>query len=127
MRINSAGLALLKRFEGCSLEAYPDPGTGDEPWTIGYGHTGDNIHPGTTITQEQADDLLIQDLAKFERGVEQYTLTSLNENQFSALVVFVYNVGLHNYTTSTLLKKLTLEISMELLSSLLGGIVPMMR
>ena len=45
----------IKRHEGCKLEAYPDPGTGGDPWTIGYGATGPDIHPGVVWSQEQAD------------------------------------------------------------------------
>ena len=105
MKTNAAGIELIKSFESCDLTAYPDPGTGDEPWTIGYGHTGNNVHPEMTITQEQADEYLAEDLAKFERGVSQCVLVDLTENQFSALVCFAFNVGLHNLNTSTLLKK----------------------
>ena len=56
------GLDLIKHFEGCRLTAYPDPGTGGDPWTIGYGHTGPDVYLGVTITQAEADHLLKQDL-----------------------------------------------------------------
>jgi lysozyme len=105
MRTNAAGIALIKKFESCDLKAYPDPGTGDEPWTIGWGHVGANIYPGMEISQEQADKYLDEDLAKFERGISQLVRVTLNENQFSALVCFSYNVGLHNLSVSHLLIK----------------------
>ena len=65
----SLALPLIKRFEGCVLTAYPDPGTGDDPWTIGYGATGEGIEEGVVWTQAQADNRLLTDAARFERGV----------------------------------------------------------
>lgn len=103
MVINKAGIDLLKSCEGCKLESYPDPGTGGDPWTIGYGHTG-NIKPGQVITQEEAEDLLKQDLVKFEQGVEKLLKVDVTENQFSALICFAYNVGLENLKISLLLR-----------------------
>lgn len=100
--INAAGLALVKQFEGCSLTAYPDPGSGGEPYTIGYGHTGD-VTPGQTISQAQADELLASDLVRFEEGVDNLIWRNLTPNQFSALVSFAYNVGLGALAGSTLL------------------------
>ena len=55
MNITDEGLQLIKAHEGCRLKSYPDPGSGGDPWTIGYGHTGPEVVPGLTITQEQAD------------------------------------------------------------------------
>jgi lysozyme len=103
-KINAAGLALIKSFEGCELTAYPDPGTGGDPWTIGYGHTGPDVQPGLTITQARATQLLEQDLQKFEQGVNGMIARSLTSNQFSALVSFAYNVGLGALQSSTLLR-----------------------
>lgn len=106
MKINPRGLSLLKSFEGCKLKAYPDPATGSDPWTIGYGSTGPDVEEGILWTQEQADRRLRQDLMVFERHVETYVKVPLNDNQFSALVCFSYNVGLGNLKKSTLIKKL---------------------
>jgi lysozyme len=105
MKINQKGIDLLKQCEGCKLKAYPDPATGAEPYTIGYGHTG-NVKILDQITQEQANNFLAQDLIKFENGVSKLVKVTLNENQFSALVVFSYNLGLGNLEQSTLLKKI---------------------
>lgn len=98
--INDLGLALVKEFEGCELVAYPDPGTGGDPWTVGFGHTGPEVCAGHTITQEQADELLRKDLESAERDVADATEVVLTSNQFSALVSFEYNTG--SYGTSTL-------------------------
>lgn len=102
---NAATLNLIKSFEGCKLTAYPDPGTGGDPWTVGYGHTGPDVHKGLVITQAQADALLAGDLKKFETGVAKLVKVDLTENQRGALVSFAYNCGLGNLGSSTLLKK----------------------
>ena len=94
MEISAAGLDLLKRFEGCRLEAYPDPGSGGAPWTIGYGHTGAEVVPGLVITQAQAEAWLRADLAQSQRALE--TLLAgvvLNQGQWEALLSFCFNVG----------------------------------
>lgn len=93
---------LIKSFEGLELEAYLCPA---DVWTIGYGHTG-NVHEGQTITKQEADELLDQDLEVFRRGVRKAVTVDLNENQFGALVSFAYNVGIGSLQSSTLLKLL---------------------
>lgn len=94
MHINEAGLRLLKNFEGVRLQAYKCPAG---VITIGYGHTGmlngKPLTMGTTITQDQAEALLKQDLVKYENYVNSLK-RDFNENQFSALTSFVYNCGL---------------------------------
>lgn len=95
---------LVKQFEGKRLTAYPDPATGGAPWTIGYGHTGADVHPGMTITDAEADRLLENDLARIADGVDRLLQVSLTQEQFDALVCFAYNVGLGNLGKSTLLK-----------------------
>ena len=104
MKINQAGLDLIKSCEGLRLEAYPDPASGGEPFTIGYGHTGPDVIKGLTIDEEQALVLLQQDLMKFEQGVSSLVIVDINQNQFSALVCFSYNVGLENLKSSLLLR-----------------------
>lgn len=102
--INSAGLALIKEFEGTRLKAYPDPGTGGAPWTIGTGHTGPDVHPGLVITQAQSDALLRNDLVTAEMFVD-HVAPGCTDNQFAALVSFAFNCGRKNLGASTLLKR----------------------
>lgn len=110
MRISDKGIALIKQFEGCSLTAYPDPGTGGEPWTIGYGWThpvdGKPIKRGMTIDQVTADRLLKTGLVGYENDVLKIVRVKLTQGQFDALVSFAYNVGSRALSTSTLLKRL---------------------
>jgi lysozyme len=101
--INKAGLDLIKAFEGTVLKAYPDPGTGGAPWTIGTGHTGPDVHPGLIITAEQSDALLRNDLVTAEMFVE-HAAPGCTDNQFAALVSFAFNCGRKNLGGSTLLR-----------------------
>lgn len=110
MQTSEKGIKNIKDFEGCSLTAYPDPGTGGSPWTIGYGWThpvdGKPIKPGMTIKQETADRLLKTGLVSYENDVLKMAKVKLTQGQFDALVSFAYNVGSRALSTSTLLKKL---------------------
>ena len=105
MEYSKNGAHLTESFEGCKLTAYPDPGTGGAPWTIGYGHTGPDVHPGLTITQEQAEELLMQDTQKAAAAVNAKVTGDITQEEFDALVDFVFNVGAGNFAASTLLKK----------------------
>lgn len=100
-RIGPQGLALIKRSEGLRLEAYKDP---VGILTIGYGSTGAHVKPGMKITEQMAEQLLLDDLDRFERGVGALA-GKMTPGQFSALVSFSFNVGLTALETSTLLKK----------------------
>lgn len=95
-KIGQAGLALIKQYEGCRLAAYR---CAAGVWTIGYGHTA-GVHSGMTITQAQADAYLQQDIAKFERYVNNPAYVPIteyiNQNQFDALVSFAFNLGAGN-------------------------------
>lgn len=102
MRLNDKGLALVKQWEGCKLKAYKD---GGGVWTIGYGHI-EGVVPGMVWTQDQAEATLLAELSKYEKAVDQAVTVGLTENQFAALVVFTYNVGVNAFKSSTLLKKL---------------------
>ncbi|EBO0868514.1 lysozyme [Salmonella enterica] len=110
MQTSPKGIALIKQFEGCSLTAYPDPGTGGAPWTIGYGWThpvdGKPVKPGMKIDQDTADRLLKTGLVSYENDVLKLVKVKLTQGQFDALVSFAYNVGSRSLSTSTLLKKL---------------------
>lgn len=101
-RTNHEGLKLLTTFEGCRLDAYDDS---VGVWTIGYGHTK-GIHEVMTITQAQAEQFLQEDLEIFESYVEDGIQVDVNEDQFSALVCFCFNVGAEGFGSSTLLRKL---------------------
>ena len=105
MEYSKNGAHLTESFEGLRLTAYADPGTGGAPWTIGYGHTGLDVHPGLTITQEQAEELLMQDIKKAAAAVNAKVTGDITQEEFDALVDFVFNVGAGNFAASTLLKK----------------------
>lgn len=103
MKINKAGLDLVKSFEGCMLKAYRDiVGV----LTIGYGHTGDDVYENQLITQQEADELLLDDMCQCEAGLAGLVTVPLTDNQFAALVSFSFNLGLGALAHSTLLKKL---------------------
>jgi len=104
-QVNKAGLDLIKSFEGLSLTAYPDPGTGGDPWTIGFGSTK-GVRKGMKITEQEAEQRLVMDLQDACKAVERYVTIPLNDNQFAALVSFTFNVGGGNLAVSTLLKRL---------------------
>jgi len=107
--VSEAGLALIKRFEGCArrrtdglIEAYPDPGTGSAPWTIGWGATGRAIGPGTTWTQAQCDARLAADLTRHAADVTRAIgEVPTSQAQFDALVSFHYNTGAIGRATLT--------------------------
>lgn len=103
MNISQNGIELIKKFEGCRLEAYKCPAG---ILTIGYGHTGSEVHLGQKITQEQAEKYLKQDITIHSNNVSRLVKTPLNQNQFDALVSFEYNVGYGNFASSTMLKLL---------------------
>ena len=92
MKINNAGLKLIKSFEGCRLTAYKAVPT-EKYYTIGWGHYGSDVSKDEKWTQKQADEQLKKDLVKYENYVDKYVSFALNENQFSALVSFCYNFG----------------------------------
>jgi len=98
-----AGIDLIKRFEGCHLEAYPDPLTKGRPYTIGWGSTrkkdGKPFELGETITQAEADDLLNhQVLTAFLPPLSKIPyFTEMSEEQVGALLSFAYNLGAHFY------------------------------
>lgn len=100
--INSAGLALIKEYEGFEAQAYLD--TGGVP-TIGYGHTR-GVTMGQTCTPEQAEVWLEADLESAEKDVQRLVKVPLTDNQYAALVSFTFNLGGHQLSKSTLLRLL---------------------
>lgn len=93
MNFSNVCVALVKRFEGLRLKSYPDPATGGEPWTIGWGHTK-AVRPGQTITPDEAEDLLNQDLGYAATRVAfTFADVPLSQSQFDALTSLAFNVG----------------------------------
>lgn len=88
-RINAAGLAIIKEFEGLRLRAYLCPAG---VWTIGWGHTGPDVHRGLVISEAKAEALLRGDLDQFEAAVRRLAPVA-SDNQFSAMVSFAFNLG----------------------------------
>lgn len=99
-QLGAKGFALIKSFEGLRLKAYPDPGTGAEPWSIGYGHTG-GVKPGDVITEAVADTFLMEDIKRFERAVNHLCPVT-TQNQFDAMVSLSFNIGDKAFEDSTL-------------------------
>ena len=93
---------MIKYFESCKLTAYQDS---VGVWTIGWGHTA-GVKKGDNWTQDEADDILLNDLEKFEGYVNQYVKVPLTQNQFDALVSWTFNLGPGNLKSSTMLTKL---------------------
>ena len=102
MKLGERATEILKYFEGCKLTAYQDS---VGVWTIGFGHTK-GVYDGMTITQDQAEQMLLSELEEYEGYIENMVTVPLTQNQFDALVVWVYNLGPTNFRNSTLLKEL---------------------
>lgn len=102
MHISQKGLDLIKSFEGLRLSAYKCPA---DVWTIGYGATA-GVKPGQTITKERAEELLREDVKRFEGYVDRLVKVPLTQGQFDALVSFAYNLGPGALEKSTLLDQL---------------------
>ena len=96
---------LVKEFEGFRSEAYPDPGTGGDPWTIGFGHT-EGVHPWMRCTREQAEEWLEEDLEWAAQSVDDYVRVELWQSAYDALTSFAYNVGPSAFGDSTLVRRL---------------------
>jgi len=103
MKTSSTGISLIKHFEGLRLTSYGDIGG---VFTIGYGHTGAQIHPGMTITQAQADALLCEDVAIAEAVVSKSVHVPLTQCQFDGLVALVFNIGGGHFNYSGILSSL---------------------
>src|SRR6185437_16618637 len=102
MVYSATGRALTEHCEGLRTTAYQDS---VGVWTIGYGHTN-GVHPGMVCDQDQADQWLAEDIQGAEYVVNKVVTAPLNQNQFDALVDFVFNLGSGNFQSSTLLKLL---------------------
>ena len=102
MNISQAGIDLIKRFEGCKLCAYRDI-VGVK--TIGYGCTH-NVKLGDCITQERADEMLMEELTVYQKGVRSLVTVDITQGMLDALTSFAFNLGLQALKNSTLLKLL---------------------
>ena len=102
LKTSAKGVAIIKRWEGLRLNAYRCPAG---VWTIGYGHTK-GVKPGDRITRRQAEKYFLEELPVYEEAVKRNVKAELNQNQFDALVSFVYNVGERQFKNSTLLRLL---------------------
>lgn len=105
---------IIKRFEGLAkkrpdgrIEAYPDPGSGGDPWTIGYGSTGPDVKRGTVWTLQECEARLEADVIRFAAKVDALVAggAATSQNEFDALTSFAYNLGAGALKSSTLLKK----------------------
>lgn len=111
MKTSQVGIDLIKSFESLQLKAYKAVPT-EKYYTIGYGHYSPNITPGQTISKETAENLLKLDLQEFEEKLNKLGL-QLTQNQFDALISFIFNVGFKNFLDSTLLKRIRMHASCE--------------
>ena len=102
MNIGTKGLDLIRFFEGLELNAYQ---CAAGVWTIGYGHTKD-VQQGMTISEARANEMLAEELNEYESYINGLVTVELNQDQFDAMVSWVYNLGVGNLKASTLLKVL---------------------
>jgi lysozyme len=102
MKVSDRGLDLIKRFEGCHLDAYVCPAG---VLTIGYGHTA-NVNEGDSITEDEANYFLKKDLETAEKCVNACVKGNITQGQFDALCSFVFNLGCGSLRKSTLLRQL---------------------
>ena len=108
MKISNKGIEFIHQFEQLRLKAYK-PFKSEKYFTIGWGHYSSDVKENMIITKEQAEELWLKDAATAEyevnRAIRLYNL-ELNQNQFDALVSFVFNIGSDNFRNSSVLKDL---------------------
>lgn len=107
MKLDTSGYKLIQKFEGLKLNAYQDS---VGIWTIGYGNityeNGTKVKKGDKVTQQRAEELFKYFADRFAANIAPKVSVPLTQNQFNAIVSLAYNVGLGNFSSSTLLKKL---------------------
>lgn len=109
MKVSNNCVNLIKKFEGLRLESYK-ASSSERYYTIGYGHYGSDVKSGMVISEKEAEELLINDIAKFESYVNDLMdVYDFSQNQFDALVSFTYNCGKINLLRLTDNKKRTIE------------------
>lgn len=104
MKTSENGKALIREFEGLRLTAYKAVPT-EKYYTIGYGHYGADITKGMTITKERAEELLTKDITPIEQHLNAM-MVNFTQNEFDALVSLIFNIGIGNFKTSTLRRKI---------------------
>lgn len=118
---SEAGRDLIAAFEGIVLKAYPDPGTGGKPWTIGIGHTSSAGAPvvtkGMTITRAQAFEILGRDLEIFEASVRKYVKVPVSQQQFDAMVSLCFNIGGMAFAKSSIVRHINASRYLEAAAS----------
>jgi len=97
---SKSGLSLTESCEGCRCDAYQDV---SGVWTIGYGHTGPDVHAGLCITEQQAEAMLAQDISGAADFVNRSVTVPLTQDEFDGLVDFVFNIGTGAFEKSTML------------------------
>jgi len=102
MKTSKEGIALIKKFEGCKLDAYQ---CSADVWTIGFGTT-QGVKKGATCSQDEAETFLANDLCQFEQSILKMVDVSLKQNEFDALISWIYNLGATNFSESTLLRRI---------------------
>lgn len=102
MQISPRGVAYIRDKEKLRLDSYQDSAG---KWTIGYGHTGPEVGPNQTITEDEANARWDKDIAKFSKGVAEKLRNAPTQNQFDALVSLAYNIGSNAFGGSTVLKE----------------------
>lgn len=112
MTTSRLGMRLIKDFEGLRLGAYKCPAG---VWTIGFGHTK-GVKPGQVITEAQACDYLVEDIGPIERQLNKLGI-NFRQEQFDALVSWIFNLGIGKFNASTILKKIQTDASDEDIAS----------
>lgn len=110
MKMSERGIKFLIQEEGERLKAYK---CAAGVWTIGVGHTGANVKEGMVITKEKSRELLKADLSRFEKAVNTYIKVPLEQHQFDALISLAFNIGVGNFSKSTLVKKINANATIE--------------
>lgn len=106
MRVSPKGKALIKAHEGCRLKAYLCPAG---VWTIGYGSTGPHVTKGKVISKQEAEELLDQDLVRFEKAVLIAVRPAVpNQSEFDAMVSLAFNIGTGAFARSSVAKNFKL-------------------
>lgn len=102
MRPSQACVDLVKSFEGFRANAYKCPAG---VWTVGYGTT-ENVQPGDTVTEAEAEELLLNDLTDAAVAIDELVDVPITQRQFDALASLIYNIGREAFRNSTLLRLL---------------------